>query len=103
MIVVSVLYPNTPGSKFDRDYYLATHTPLLKQRWSPMGMQSVQLLSAVATPDGSPPVYQVIALLTFASLEAFQQAAAAHAREIMGDIKNFTDVKPVVQINEEFG
>ena len=28
MALVSVMYPNEPGSSFDRDYYLQTHLPL---------------------------------------------------------------------------
>jgi hypothetical protein len=28
MIKVTILYPSTPGSRFDFDYYLGTHMPL---------------------------------------------------------------------------
>jgi len=41
-----------------------------------------------------------MALLTFRSMQDFQNAAAAHVQEIMGDIPNFTNVKPIIQINE---
>ena len=51
--------------------------------------------------DGSPPPYQVIALLTFRSLQDCQKAAEAHIQEILGDIPNFTSVQPVVQISED--
>jgi uncharacterized protein (TIGR02118 family) len=34
------------------------------------------------------------------SVEAFQHGFAPHAQEIMGDILNYTDVSPVVQISE---
>lgn len=36
----------------------------------------------------------------FPSIEAFQAAFAPHAKEIMGDIPNYTNVQPVIQINE---
>src|SRR5690349_18689692 len=32
MIKVSVMYPNTPGSRFDHDYYRDKHMPLVKAR-----------------------------------------------------------------------
>jgi hypothetical protein len=28
MIKLSILYPNKPGSRFDMNYYVATHMPL---------------------------------------------------------------------------
>ena len=32
MIKVSVLYPKSPGARFDLDYYRDKHMPLLKDR-----------------------------------------------------------------------
>ena len=32
MIKVSVMYPNTPGAKFDHAYYKDKHMPLVKAR-----------------------------------------------------------------------
>jgi hypothetical protein len=32
MIKVSVMYPNTPGARFDHAYYRDTHMPLVKAR-----------------------------------------------------------------------
>ena len=34
------------------------------------------------------------------SVEAFQKAFGPHTSEIMGDIKNYTDIAPVMQISE---
>jgi uncharacterized protein (TIGR02118 family) len=34
------------------------------------------------------------------SVEAYQRGFSPHAQEIMGDIPNYTDVSPVVQISE---
>ena len=100
-ITVTVMYPNDPGSKFDMDYYLGTHGPLVHKCWDDKGMNSLKLIKGVATPDPNTPApYQVVAILDFQSLEAFQGAVAAAGAEVMGDIPNFTDVAPVVQINE---
>ena len=32
MIKVTVLYPNTPESRFDLDYYCNTHMPLVRDK-----------------------------------------------------------------------
>lgn len=101
-ITISVLYPNTPGSEFDMDYYLKTHIPLVKDRWSDMGMTDIRAVKGIGTADPKTPApYQVIALVRFDSMQAFQAAGAAHGAEIMGDIKNFTDTSPQLVINED--
>jgi uncharacterized protein (TIGR02118 family) len=45
----------------------------------------------------------VMALLWFRSVQDFESAAKEHGREIFADIPNFTNVKPIVQINEPLG
>ena len=86
MILVTVMYPSGADATFDHDYYLKT--------------QDVRIVRAVATPDGSAPPFQVMALLSFGSADEFRGAAAAHGPEIFADIPRFTTVQPVVQIND---
>ena len=100
MVLVSVMYPGGAGSFFNQDYYLQTHIPLVKERWGSMGLEDVRLVRGVGTPDGSSPPFQVMALLSFRSLQEFQRAAGTHGKDIFADISNFTNVRPVVQINE---
>ncbi len=100
MVLVSVLYSNQPGSRFDERYYLEKHIPLVRQRWEAMGLTDLRLLRGTNTPEGGAAPYRVMALLTFESAGALQKAGAAHGREIFGDIPNFTDVQPVMQVNE---
>jgi uncharacterized protein (TIGR02118 family) len=100
MVIVSVLYPRHSESHFDHDYYLETHIPLLKSRWSSLGLANVQMLRADSTLDGTQPAWEVITLLSFASKEALQASLAAHGSEILADIPNFTNVQPVLQINQ---
>ena len=57
MIVVSVIYPAASGARFDYDYYMATHIPLVRRLWSGMGLQEVRVLKGNGTPDGGPPPY----------------------------------------------
>jgi uncharacterized protein (TIGR02118 family) len=41
-----------------------------------------------------------MAIVEFDSLESFQEAVDAHGEEIFGDIPNFTDLTPTVQVSE---
>ncbi len=101
MVVVTALYPNEPGSSFDYEYYLNKHVPLVRERWRPLGLENQRQVRGMGTLDGSPAPYQVIAFLTFRSLEDFQNAAQAHGQEILDDIAKFTSVQALVQISEE--
>ncbi len=101
-ITITVLYPNTQGSRFDLDYYMQSHKPLVEKSWGGKGMTSFKALKGAGTASPATPApYQVIAVIGFESLEAFQAAAKQSGAAVMGDIANFTDVTPVVQINED--
>jgi uncharacterized protein (TIGR02118 family) len=100
MIIVSVMYPATEGARFDMDYYLKTHVPLVGARWNPLGLREAKVLRGSSAPGGGAPKYSVIALLTFDSAQDFQRAVEQHGKEVLGDIPNFTNVQPVVQIND---
>jgi uncharacterized protein (TIGR02118 family) len=100
MILITVMYPAGAETKFDLDYYLGKHIPLLKERWTPHGLSQVQVVKGTGKPDGSAADYQMMALLTFGSIDNFKAAGKAHGREIFADIPNFTDTQATVQINE---
>ncbi|MDE1177387.1 MAG: EthD family reductase [Edaphobacter sp.] len=97
MVTLSVLYPKTSASRFDHDYYRDTHTPLVKSRLAP---ESITILRGLSTPDGPPVTYELMALISFTTLAHLQSALATHGPEVIGDIPNFTDVQPIIQINE---
>ena len=97
MIVVSVMYP--PSARFDLDYYMKSHIPMVQARCGSLGLSAVQVLKGAAGADGGAAPYPMIALLSFASLEAFQGAMGQHGAEILGDVPKFTDAQPAIQIN----
>jgi len=100
MIRVSVLYPNGANTKFDMNYYLAKHIPMVKQKLG-SACKSVTVDQGVAGgAEGAPATYVAMAHLTFDSLGAFQSAFGPHASAIMGDIPNYTNAQPTVQISD---
>lgn len=99
MIKVSVLYPTTEGSRFDMDYYLATHMPLVQEKLGD-ACRAVSVEEGVnAGAPGTAPTYHVITQMAFDSEEAFGTAFAPAAGDILSDIANFTDIAPVMQIS----
>ena len=100
MIIISVIYPKTDESHFDHGYYLERHIPLVKKRWAAHGLVRVELVRGVSAMDGGACSFELLGMLSFGSREEMQGALAAYGAEVMGDIPNFTNVQPVLQINE---
>jgi len=100
MIRVTVLYPNTPGARFDWAYYLNTHIPLALRRLGGAVKGSAVDQGVGGLQPGSPAPYVAIAQFLFDSVDALQQAFGPHADELLGDIPNYTDIQAVFQISE---
>ncbi|MGZ6221677.1 MAG: EthD family reductase [Syntrophales bacterium] len=49
---------------------------------------------------GSRATYIIMFHLYFDSVEAFQAAFGPHAPAIMGDIPNYTDIQPTIQVSK---
>ena len=101
MIKVTVLYPNEEGKKFDLDYYLNKHLPLVQGLLGPMGLQKGEAEKGVSGTDPNQPApFVAVGHLFFETTDQVHAAFATHGREIMGDIKNYTDIQPTFQISD---
>jgi uncharacterized protein (TIGR02118 family) len=100
MIKVSVFYPHKEDFKFDMDYYTNSHIPMVGEKLG-SALKGASMEQGIGGPEpGSPPIYHVMIHMLFDSVEAFQVAFMPHAEAIMGDIPNYTDIEPVIQISE---
>jgi uncharacterized protein (TIGR02118 family) len=100
MIKVSVMYPTTPGARFDHDYYRDKHMPLVKARMGDRCKYYTVDKGLAGGAPGTPPTYVGMCHIFCDSVEAFEQGFTPHAKEILGDIPNYTDLSPVIQISE---
>jgi uncharacterized protein (TIGR02118 family) len=100
MIKVSVMYPNQPGSRFDHVYYRDKHMPLLKARMGAACRSYTVDKGLAGGAPGSAPTYVGMCHIFCDSVESFQAGFGPHAKEIMADIANYTDLQPVIQISE---
>ncbi len=102
MIKISILYPNREGSRFDMEYYLNVHMPLSIECLSPAaGFVGVTVEQGVSGAEpGSSPAYIAMCDYLFDSLDDFMAAFLPHAERLQGDIPRYTDLTPVIQVNE---
>ena len=83
-------------------YYIDTHMPLaigLLSAHSGFKGVSVERGLGGAMP-GTDAVYIVMCHFLFNSAEDFMAAFTPHAAELQGDMPNYTDIAPIIQISE---
>ncbi|NDZ16039.1 EthD family reductase [Variovorax sp. WS11] len=100
MIKVSVMYPNTAGARFDHDYYRDKHMPMLKEKMGDACKSYTIDKGLAGGAPGAPAPYIGMCHIFCDSVESFQAAFGPHMKAIMGDVPNYTDLKPVMQISE---
>lgn len=100
MVKLSVMYPHKEGSKFDMDYYLTKHLDLVKAKWDGLMKDAYVTKGVGGGAPGGPPTYQIMAHISFESMDALNKAVSGHGDEIFADVPNFTDITPIVQIGE---
>jgi uncharacterized protein (TIGR02118 family) len=101
MVRVTVLYPNESAKRFDHDYYASKHLPMVMERLKGSGMLRYEVDKGLAGGGpGAPAPFVAACHLYFNAAADFQKGIAAHGTEIMGDIPNYTDISPQIQISE---
>lgn len=100
MVKISILYPNV--GRFDMDYYLNKHMPrsiaLLSKGKGYRGV-SVERGLGGATP-GTPPAHVAMCHYLFDTADDFMAAFLPHATELQGDMPDYTDIAPTIQVSE---
>jgi uncharacterized protein (TIGR02118 family) len=100
MIKVTVLYLNGPGITFDMTYYADKHMPMFRRKCGSACKAIAADLGLSGDEPGSKPPYVAVGYLTFESVATFQKSFGPHAKEILADISNYTNSKPVIQVSE---
>ena len=102
MIKISILYPNNTGARFDMCYYLDTHMPMaIKLLSAHAGFKGVSVDRGLGgLISGAHVTYVAMCHFLFDSTEGFMEAFTPHAAVLQGDILNYTDIEPVIEVNE---
>lgn len=102
MIKISILYPNNKGARFDLRYYIDKHMPMSIELLSAHpGFRGISVEHGLggAVP-GTDAAYIVMCHFLFDSAENFMAAFMPNAAVLQGDMPNYTDIEPVIQVNE---
>ncbi|WP_199270227.1 EthD family reductase [Algibacter sp. L3A6] len=100
MIKLSALYPKQEGSHFDIDYYCNIHTPMVVRLLGDSLKHSAVEQGLSGFERGSESTFMACGHLYFDSIDEMHKAFEPYLDEIMGDIKNYTNVTPYFQISE---
>ncbi len=91
MITMYVTYPGDGATRFDRDYYVSGHVPLVLQSWTRYGLVSCAAFFPSEIGAGT----IAIAECKFRDDAALRTALAApETAHVMADIAKFTDAIP---------
>jgi len=102
VIKISILYPNNKGARFDLRYYIDKHMPMSIELLSAHpGFRGVSVEHGLggAVP-GTDAAFIAMCHFLFDSAENFMAAFMPHAAALQGDMPNYTDIEPVIQVNE---
>lgn len=100
MIKVSVLYPHAPGARFDFDYYVRIHMPMsFKLLGAAIRNGSVER-GVEGTEPGSTPAFVALCHFVCDSRQSFEAAFLRNAAILQGDMPNYTDIIPIIQISD---
>jgi uncharacterized protein (TIGR02118 family) len=100
MIKVTLLYANGEGKTFDMNYYETKHMPMVADLLGEsLKMFKIDKGIAGRTPDEAVP-YLAIGYLYFDKLSDYESSFGPVAQKIVGDIPNYTNIQPTLQISE---
>lgn len=100
MIRIAAAYPRQHGKKFDLNYYMSVHLPIVRTKFGPFGLQKIEVDHGLEKPGGGDSPFFAIGYLYFDSLDNFRKAYASTGLEVIRDISKYTDVIPMIQVAE---
>lgn len=102
MIKISILYPNVKGARFDMRYYVETHMPLaIKLLSAHPGFRGVSVERGLGElVSGANAAHIAMCHFLFESTEDFMAAFTPHEAVLENDIPNYTNIEPVIEVNE---
>ncbi len=99
MFRLTVVYPATAGSHFDFDYYVQSHIPMVA---SLIGASVVrtEATKGLSGAGGSAAPYAALGHIYLQDLDGLEAAFQHHGARIRNDVPNYTNIAPVVNIEE---
>jgi len=97
---VAIFYPNGADKSFDMDYYEHKHMPMVASLLEEnLELYEIDKGLSGRTPEDDIP-YVAIGYFYVKDIAAYNETIRQHRDMIVGDFKNYTNIQPVIQINE---
>jgi uncharacterized protein (TIGR02118 family) len=97
---VAILYPNGEGKTFDMAYYESKHMPMVAGfLGSNLKFYEIDKGIAGRTPNDKVP-YLAVGYFYVKDIAEYNKAIGQNRDAVVNDIKNYTNIQPVVQISE---
>ena len=88
---IYVTYEGEPTSRFDRDYYVQQHLPLVLKAWRQYGLESVSAFFPAIEHAGTVALCEC----RFRDDAAMETAfASPESSDVMADVRRFTNLSP---------
>ena len=100
MIRLTIMYPDAEDAYFDMDYYTNKHIAMVREKCGDAIKGCSVERGLGGGGPGAPAPYRVITRLCVDSMGDFEKYVAPHDPAFAADVPNFTNIKPVIQINE---
>ena len=100
MTKVSVLYPNGEGKTFNMDYYCQKHVPMVAGLLGDAVKAATVEKGLAGGAPNTKATYAAMGILYFSSVEEFEKSFGPNSDKIMGDLPNFTNIEPTIQVSE---
>jgi uncharacterized protein (TIGR02118 family) len=100
MFKVTILYPNGDDKTFDMDYYEKKHMPMVAG-FIGKNLKYYEIDKGISgrTPTDKVP-FVAIGYFYITDVAEYNKAIAQNRDAVVNDIKNYTNIQPVIQISE---
>jgi len=100
MFKVTILYPNGDDKTFDMDYYEKKHMPMVAG-FIGKNLKFYEIDKGLTgrTANDKPP-YVAVGYFYISDTAEYNKAIAQNRDAVVNDVKNYTNIQPVVQISE---
>ena len=100
LVKISIMYPSGEGRTFNMNYYKNNHMPMLKKLFGPTMKKYVidKGLRGRTVEDEIP--FLAMGHMYFETISDYENVFGQHHEKILGDIPNYTNIRPIVQISE---
>jgi uncharacterized protein (TIGR02118 family) len=97
---VVILYPNGEGKTFDMVYYETKHMPMVAG-FLGKNLEFYEIDKGIAgrTPNDKVP-YLAVGYFYVKNVAEYNKAIGQNRDAVINDIKNYTNIQPVIQISE---